>query len=131
MTEKQFENKIKEYLIKHNILPFNPTEEKSKTAIGFWEKRHADAFTKVGLPDMHIVIGGVSLNIEIKKEGGKPTELQKKNLRFIYNTGGLAMLVYPEDFDKLKEAINSLIKDHIPFFICEDNLVKYGIIERS
>ena len=43
--------------------------------------------------------------MELKAPNGKPSELQIYNLRKIDTAGGLAVLLYPKDFDMFKQLV--------------------------
>lgn len=83
--EKNFENKVKNYLNSIGCYNFGtPEEQLIKPVIGYWEKRWGGSqFTKSGLPDMHIVLHGTSIEAELKAPTGKPSLLQLKNLDII------------------------------------------------
>lgn len=89
-AEKQFENKIKTYL----------------DELGAWHvKFFANAFTKAGIPDILCCLHGEFIAIEVKAANGKPSELQLYNLRKIHEAGGIALLVYPKDWERLKNML--------------------------
>ncbi len=105
-AEKQFENQVKEYLKTQGIYPLGVEKQKIKASpCGYYEKRWGNAFTPSGLPDMHLVIRGVSVEVELKAENGKPSELQKKMLNQIVESGGIGFILYPKNFDKFKDLI--------------------------
>lgn len=54
------------------------------------EKRHADNYTKVGLPDLNISFYGVSVQIEDKRPGEFPRDNQLKNLNDYRLSGGIS-----------------------------------------
>lgn len=60
---------------------------------------------KSGLPDMRIVVNGIALEVELKDTNGTLSELQKRNIRQINNSGGLAMVLYPEGFETFKKIV--------------------------
>lgn len=62
-------------------------------------------YTKNGLPDMHVVVNTRSIELELKAPNGRPSELQVRNINFIKEAGCYGYIVYPEDFDKIKELI--------------------------
>jgi hypothetical protein len=83
--EKDFENKVKDYL----------------RYIGAWYLKYwagAD-YTKEGIPDILACINGKFYGIEIKAEKGKPKLIQLVKLRQIRRSGGIGVLLYPKDFD--------------------------------
>lgn len=97
--EKNFENKIKQYLKDHNC---------------YFVKYFANRMTKVGVPDILACVNGYFVGIEVKSSTGKPSELQIHNVKKIIETGGFAVIVSPEQFGMLKDFIIALIvKDWI------------------
>lgn len=90
MKEKAFENKIKD-LIESN---------------GGWQvKFFANGFTKKGIPDLLCCLNGVFMGIEVKGDGGRPSDLQLYHLKKIREAGGIGIVVYPEDFESLKDMV--------------------------
>ena len=79
------------------------------TPIGYYEKRFANRNTKKGLPDMHICVCGMSLEIELKADNGTPSEIQIKMCEQIRNSGGQAYIVYPTGFTELKIIIADIV----------------------
>lgn len=92
--EKNFENKIKQYLKDHNH---------------YFVKYFANRMTKVGVPDILACINGCFVGIEVKSSTGKPSELQIHNVKKIIDSGGFAVIVSPEQFGDLKNMIHALI----------------------
>lgn len=89
--EKNFENKIKAYL----------------DSIGVWHIKYwaGSQFTKSGVPDILACINGYFLAIEVKAQSGKPSELQLWNINKIRGAGGIAIVLYPDQFDNFKKLI--------------------------
>ena len=88
--EKTFENKIKKFLKKK----------------GCWVlKTWSNGVQRSGIPDLLVCCNGVFLGIEVKAENGKPTELQLWNIEEIKKSGGIAMVLYPKDFENFKKLI--------------------------
>lgn len=85
MKEKAFENKVKKFLKDNNC---------------YYLKQFGCAYTRAGAPDLIACIGGYFVGIELKSETGKPSELQLLNIREIQAANGIAMVLYPKDFDK-------------------------------
>ena len=87
--EKNYENKVKLYLESIGCYPFGIEKQKIVApVVGYYEKRWGGGqFTKSGLPDMHVVLHSVSIELEIKAQSGKPSELQLKNLDLITKGG--------------------------------------------
>ena len=84
-AEKSFENKVKDYLTSIGCYPFGtPNHKIALPVVGYWEKRWGGGqFSKSGLPDMHVVLHGTSIELELKAPTGKPSELQLKNLDLV------------------------------------------------
>lgn len=83
--EKRFENKVKDYLTTIGCYNFGtPNQDITLPVTGYWEKRWGGGqFAKAGLPDLHIVLHGNSIEAELKAPNGKPSLLQLKNLDLI------------------------------------------------
>lgn len=95
--EKTFENKIKKYI-----------SDEIQKAWGF--KFHAGTYTQSGIPDLIYCINGRFVAIEVKKEKGKPTELQKRKIKKIIQDGGVAVIIKPSQFEDLKKLIMAVEK---------------------
>lgn len=87
-AEKDFENKIKAFL---NTLPNT-----------WYFKYWAGPYSKAGIPDIICCSNGCFVAIEVKAPNGKPTELQKRNIELIQESGGQAYILYPKDFESFK-----------------------------
>lgn len=95
-AEKNFENKVKKFL-----------KDQGCWFIKYWA---GGEFTKSGVPDLLVCCNGYFLGVELKAPNGKPSELQLWNIKQIQNAGGIAMVLYPKDFEEFKELIYSLLK---------------------
>ena len=93
-AEKNFENKVKKYL-----------KEQGAWFIKYWG---GAAYTKSGIPDILACCNGKFLGIEVKAKNGKPSELQLYNLKKIDEAGGFAILLYPKDFERFKELVQTI-----------------------
>ena len=92
-SEKLFENKIKAYLKEQ----------------GAWHvKFFANRMTKVGIPDILSCVNGYFVGIEVKALNGKPSELQLWNVSKIKEAGGIAVILYPNQFDEFKMLVHNL-----------------------
>lgn len=109
-AEKNFENRVKRWLESEGIYALGTPKQKiAAKPIGYYEKRWGGGnFTKSGLPDMHIVVNGKSIDIELKAPNGRPSDLQLFTINQINSSGGKAFIVYPKDFDKLKTIIKEV-----------------------
>lgn len=110
-AEKNFENRIKDFLQSVGIYALGTPIQKMKvTPVGYYEKRWGSKMTTSGLPDIHIVIKGQSLEFELKAPHGKASELQKHMIEQIINSGcqGAVVYEYQEDIpdDGFKYYIN-------------------------
>ena len=88
--EKNFENKIKEYLKDQNC---------------YFVKYFANRMTKAGIPDILASVNGYFVGIEVKASNGRPSELQKWNIEQIRESGGFGVILYPEHWDDFKNMI--------------------------
>ena len=77
-----------------------PIQKMTVLPIGYYEKRFGNKMVSSGLPDMHIVINGRSIEIEIKAPKGRASELQKHMIEQINASGcdGYVMYEYMIDF---------------------------------
>lgn len=92
-AEKNFENKIKQFLGNHNC----------------WHvKFFANAYTKAGVPDILACVNGYFVAIEVKAPNGSPSELQKFNVKQINKNDGFAVIVKPEQYDDLTYMLHCL-----------------------
>ena len=89
--EKLFENKVKKFLSEH----------------GCWYLKYwaGSQFTKSGIPDLLICCNGRFIAVEVKAENGVVAELQKWNIKNIQKAGGIAMVLYPSQFEEFKKLI--------------------------
>lgn len=88
--EKTFENKIKKYLKSKNI----------------WHvKFFANGFTKRGVPDILACVNGYFVAIEVKSATGKPSPLQVRNVDLIRESGGIAIILYPDGYSDFVQLI--------------------------
>jgi hypothetical protein len=71
------------------------------------EKRHADKFTKVGLPDLNITFYGVNIQIEDKRPNEFPRDNQLKNLNE-YRLSG-AIVFWCDSFKMFLSKWNELV----------------------
>ena len=94
-AEKNFENKVKKFL-----------EEKNCWFLKYWG---GAAYTKSGIPDLLVCCNGFFLGVEIKAPKGKPSPLQIHNLKQIHEAGGLAVLLYPDNFTLFQNMVDCLI----------------------
>lgn len=103
-AEKQFENRIKNFLQSMGIYPLGTPVQKMKVPpIGYYEKRWGNQMTASGLPDLHVVIKSRSLEFELKAPKGKASELQKQKIEQIIKSGCCGAIVYEHEEDIPKD----------------------------
>lgn len=95
-AEKNFENKIKKFL-----------KDEGCWFVKFFANRN----TKVGIPDLLCCVNGYFVAVEVKGEHGKPSDLQLWNRDKIRESGGISIVLYPDQFDLFKSLIEFL-KEH-------------------
>lgn len=128
-AEKSFEEKLKKWLELEGIYPLGtPKQDMSTTACGYWEKRWGGGkYIKSGMPDMHIVVNGISIEVELKAPNGRPSDLQIQKLNQIDDAGCIALVLFPKDLDKFKKLIK-FIKSN---YHIQPDLVNYSGLERG
>ena len=111
-AEKNFENRLKKWLESLGVYPLGtPKQNVTVAPCGYYEKRWGGGiYTKKGLPDLHIVINGINLDVEVKAPNGRPSELQKHNVVQINQSGSIAMILYPDGFEQFKKIVEGVIQ---------------------
>lgn len=89
-AEKQFENRIKQLL---------------KTQGAWFVKTWSNGIQREGIPDILACLNGYFLGIEVKAKTGHPSDLQLKNVRDIRESGGIAMVLYPDQYEKFVDLV--------------------------
>ena len=94
--EKQFENKVKQFLKDQNCW-----------FVKYWSgaAQNGRKYTKDGVPDLLVCCNGFFLAIELKAENGKPSKLQLWNIDKIREAGGIAIVLYPHQFGAFKSLV--------------------------
>ena len=90
-AEKDFENKVKAFL-----------KEQGCWYVKYWA---GGGFTTAGVPDLLICCNGRFVAVEVKASTGKPSDLQLKKIRDIRKAGGVAFVLYPDQFEEFKHMI--------------------------
>ena len=91
--EKQFENKVKAYLKEQ----------------GCWVlKTFSNGIQREGVPDLLVCCNGYFVAVELKASKGKPSKLQLWNIDRIRDAKGIAIVLYPDQFDKFKQLVEAL-----------------------
>lgn len=128
-AEKSFEEKLKTWLESEGIYALGTEQQKMiAEPCGYWEKRWGGGkYIKSGMPDMHIVVNSISLEVELKAPNGRPSELQIQKLNQIDNAGCMSLVLFPKDFEKFKKLILH-IKYHM---IIDTNVLIFCGLERG
>lgn len=116
--EKSFEELLKRWLESEGIYALGTEKQKMTTPpCGYYEKRWGGGkYVKAGLPDMHIVVNGISIEVELKAPNGRVSDLQRQKLNQIVNAGCIGFVLYPDKFEDFKLLIRFLKRqfDDIP-----------------
>ena len=108
--EKQFENQVKRYLETVGVYSLGtPRDKMPVEPVGYYEKRWGGMMTKSGLPDLHVCIHGHSIEVELKAEHGRLSEMQKFMMHQINMSGGKAIVLYPYEFSKFKALVETYL----------------------
>lgn len=97
-SEKNFENRIKKFLKNEGI---------------WFVKYFANGFTRSGVPDILACVNGYFVAIEVKAENGVVAPLQLFNRDKIRESGGIAVILYPNQFEDFKTLVYKLKTDSI------------------
>lgn len=106
-AEKNFEERLKKWLESEGIYALGtPQQDIITPPCGYWEKRWGGSrYIKSGMPDVHIVVNCISIEVELKAPTGKPSELQIQKLNQVNAANCIALVVYPKDFENFKKLI--------------------------
>lgn len=96
MKEKQFEKQVKAFLDSQEV---------------WWLKTWSNGIQREGVPDLLICCNGYFIGVELKNETGHPSALQLWNIDEIRKASGIAMVLYPDQFDLFKKLISDLKND--------------------
>lgn len=111
-AEKTFEEKLKKWLESEGIYALGTAQQDMiADPCGYWEKRWGGGkYVKAGMPDMHIVVNGISIEVELKAPNGRVSELQKQKLNQIRDAGCISVVLYPKDFPKFQMLVKFIKK---------------------
>ena len=99
-SEKNFEKKVKSFLKNRNCWIL---------------KTWSNGVQRSGVPDLLINCNGYFVGIELKAPRGKPSELQLYNVRKIRESGGIAIVLYPDKFELFTHVIDLLLLNDFKF----------------
>lgn len=94
--EKKFENKVRDFLKSSNC---------------YFLKTWGNGVQRSGVPDLLICCNGYFVGCELKADNGTAKDLQKWNIKKIMLTGGIAVILYPDDYEKFIELLRCLHRD--------------------
>ncbi len=93
MKEKQFEKQVKTFLDSQEV---------------WWLKTWSNGIQREGVPDLLVCCNGYFIGVELKNETGHPSALQLWNIDQIRKAGGIAIVLYPNQFELFKDLIMDL-----------------------
>lgn len=122
-AEKSFENKVKRWLESQGIYAIGTAEDKMNVSpCGYYEKRWGGGYSKTGLPDLHIVVNGINLDVELKAPNGRPSEVQKQKIVQINKSGSIGIILKPDGFEHFKKIVEGVMS--CKYHIQELNVLK-------
>lgn len=92
--EKDFQLKVEKFLTDKGIY-----------FVKYWGGGN---FTRSGVPDLLCCINGRFVGVELKTDNGKVSELQQYNIDKIIQSGGVALVLRPNDFKDFKSIVKNL-----------------------
>ena len=108
-NEKLFENRVKKWLHGQGIYAAGiPSHKMEKGQRGWFLKVWGGGFQKAGIPDLLMCVNGFFVSVELKSAAGTATELQKLNTARINESGGIGIILYPDDFEEFKLLVSAL-----------------------
>ena len=109
-AEKQFENKVKRWLESQGVYAIGTAEDKMNVPpCGYYEKRWGGGYAKTGLPDLHIVVNAINIDVELKAPNGRPSEVQKQKIVQINKSGSVGIILKPDGFEHFKKIVEGVI----------------------
>lgn len=110
MREKQFENRVKDFLEEEGIYRAGtPKNLMTKGNHGYWVKRWGGGrYIPEGLPDLQISVEGISLDVELKAENGRVAPLQEQKIAQMREGGCLAFVLRPSQFEDFKKLVRRI-----------------------
>ena len=99
-SEKAFEKKVKDFLKDFDCWTL---------------KTWSNGTQRSGVPDLLVCCNGVFLGVELKAENGRPSELQKWNIKQIRKAGGIGIILYPSQFEEFQAMVNLLCANDIDY----------------
>lgn len=110
MKEKTFENNIIKWLHSKGVYKAGThKQDMSAERTGWLFKMWGGGMGASGIPDLICCINGYFVAIEVKAAKGVPSKLQELNIQAINEGNGIAMMVYPKDFELMKKKIQEVL----------------------
>lgn len=111
-AEKQFENQVKDWLATVGIYRLGTEAQRMDVPPrGYYLKRWGGGkYIPEGCPDMQIVVGHFSVDVELKSKTGRLSEMQRKKLQQIRGFGGYGLVLRPHDFGDFKHMVLELLR---------------------
>ena len=116
MKEKTFENKVKAFLNDQGV---------------WWLKTWSNGIQREGVPDLLICCNGYFIGVELKNETGYPSELQMWNIHQIRIAGGVAIVLYPQQFEAFKSMIKDINDDKYDGFSWWNDQIRFDRREKT
>ena len=83
-------------------------------------KTFSNGIQREGVPDLLVCCNGYFVAVELKASKGKPSKLQLWNIDRIRDAKGIAIVLYPDQFDKFKQLVEALQnKAHYSAYYCQ------------
>lgn len=114
MSETEFKTAIKRFLDAHNILHIPYA---------------ASRFSKKGIPDTYIILNGISIWIEFKKENKPPTKLQRHKIDELNDHGAISFVLDRPDAKLFKKLFMELMRtsiDSYEYYQIREKLIEIG-----
>lgn len=110
--EKRYEMKFRRWLESKGIYKIGTPKQKMKVPqIGIFMKNFGCQFTTNGTPDYLLDIKGRAVWLEFKASKGRPSVVQVKIVDNINSWGGIARIIYPNDFEETCRLIEEVINE--------------------
>lgn len=94
--EKKYEERLKKWL-----------KEQGAWYVKYWG---GGTFTRPGVPDLLVCMGGRFVAIEVKSDSGKLTPEQMEQMALIKKAGGIAIVSRPSSFEKDTAFLKNLME---------------------
>lgn len=103
--------KVRKWLESKGVYRIGTPKQKMKVPqIGVYMKNFGCQYTVNGIPDYLLDIKGKAIWLEFKATKGKPSIQQIRIVDNINSWGGTARIIYPKDFEDVKELLDDYIQ---------------------